>query len=130
MKTKTRANYRFPLEATNEWKQHLQSKGYCVIANTLNVDEIETSKVLIIEDLERLKIKLPVHGLVPEISQSAGAWKIRGNPNIKKAFEHIWQDSELITSMDCVLGDGFVFDVESHFFAKYTKTFTTAFGSL
>ena len=104
MKTKTRANYRFPLEATNEWKQHLQSKGYCVIANTLNVDEIETSKVLIIEDLERLKIKLPVHGLVPEISQSAGAWKIRGNPNIKKAFEHIWQDSELITSsMDCVI---------------------------
>ena len=103
MKTKTRANYRFPLEATNEWKQHLQSKGYCVIANTLNVDEIETSKVLIIEDLERLKIKLPVHGLVPEISQSAGAWKIRGNSNIKKAFEHIWQDSELITSMDCVI---------------------------
>ena len=50
MKTKTRANYRFPLEATNEWKQHLQSKGYCVIANTLNVDEIETSKLLIIED--------------------------------------------------------------------------------
>ena len=44
-------------------------------------------------------------GIVPQLAQSAGAWAVRGAPLVRKAFAKIWncQESDLITSMDCVI---------------------------
>jgi len=43
-------------------------------------------------------------GLVSgSLAQGAGAWHVRGLPLIKQAFAQIWEDQDLIVSMDCAL---------------------------
>ena len=107
----TTAKYRFPVEDTTTWYQHLQQHGYVVIAHALAPAQVEQARGKLWSDMERIwpgsfqdysKMQLPVHGLAPELCQSAGAWDVRGNPRIKQAYDHIWNDTELITSMDCV----------------------------
>jgi hypothetical protein len=34
------------------------------------------------------------------IGQSEFLWSVRGNPNIKKVFSHIWDSNELFVSFD------------------------------
>ncbi len=34
------------------------------------------------------------------IGQSEFMWYLRGNPNVKKVFSHIWNSNELFTSFD------------------------------
>jgi ectoine hydroxylase-related dioxygenase (phytanoyl-CoA dioxygenase family) len=104
-------NYRYTID-DKAWHQHLHEYGFVVIADVLNSDEVETAKLQLWNDIERVwpgsrndyrKMKLPIHGLAPELCQSAGAWHVRGNRNVKQAFEEIWNETKLITSMDCVI---------------------------
>ena len=37
------------------------------------------------------------------LAQGAGAWNVRGLPMVKGAFAQIWEDDDLIVSMDCAL---------------------------
>ena len=45
------------------------------------------------------------HGITPSLTQSAGAWAVRGAPGVRRAFAAVWGCAEvdLITSMDCVI---------------------------
>lgn len=46
---------------------------------------------------------LPETGLLGSLAQSEGAWSVRGIPGVKAAFEQVWEDSDLIVSMDAVI---------------------------
>merc|ERR1711959_517773 len=47
--------------------------------------------------------RLSETGLMAHMSQSAGAWYVRGLERVKAAFERVWESDELIVSMDAVL---------------------------
>lgn len=106
-------SYRFSM-ASPDWLPYLQEHGYVVIANPLNAGEVMTAREFLWRDIERVwpgsgpgnweKMKVPAHGLCPELAQSAGAWHVRGNTNVKHVFEQIWGgEKELICSMDAVI---------------------------
>ena len=106
--TTSTTTYRF--HPDEEWLSHLQTQGFCVIANALSPTDVNIATELLWQDMELTwpgakenfaNMKLPAHGLAPELCQSAGAWHVRGNTNIKQAYEKIWDgDKELITSME------------------------------
>jgi hypothetical protein len=47
--------------------------------------------------------RLPAHGLVASLAQTAGPWYIRGLPRMRDVFSRIWNTPDLITSMDAVI---------------------------
>ncbi|CAF0721137.1 unnamed protein product [Adineta steineri] len=113
---------RFSVENIDEIQQgisHLDEHGYAVFSNILSNDEINTGIDLLWKHFENLKEPyhirrdnpqtwnkpwpgIPHNGLVNDegIGQSEFMWFVRGNPNIKKVFSHIWNSNELFVSFD------------------------------
>jgi len=84
------------------------------IVRVPNAQQVEIAKNLVWSDLESGHSVdsttsgskwnfVPRHGIVTSLAQTAGPWYIRGNANIHRAFSHIWETKDLITSMDAVL---------------------------
>jgi diketogulonate reductase-like aldo/keto reductase/Icc-related predicted phosphoesterase len=106
-------SYRFGMD-NNDWKSHLRDHGFVVLANVMDAYDVNEARKLLWKDIARLwpgtcpenwkPMDIPPHGLLPQLAQSAGAWHVRGNANVKHAFEEIWDgEKELITSMDAVI---------------------------
>ena len=99
--------YRFPLTGDSSvWRlSHLKNEGYVVLSDVLSTEQVETSKSLLLRDIEATVhvSTIPRHGIVASLAQTAGPWSVRGNPNVQKAFSLIWQTDDLITSMDAIL---------------------------
>ncbi|CAF1465475.1 unnamed protein product [Rotaria magnacalcarata] len=99
--------------------EHLNEYGYAVFSNVLNNEEVDHSVNLFWNYLENLEEPYHIQrnnsqtwdkpwpgaphiGLVNRygIGQSEFMWFIRGNPNVKKVFSHIWNSDELCVSFD------------------------------
>jgi len=111
-------SYRFSIEQTDAWIQHLTEKGFVVVGNALSSDEVTEAKKLLWDDIEeryqekevsRNDMKswenwpVPEHGLISTITQRKGPWYVRGCQGIKRVFSNIWKADDLIVSMDCVI---------------------------
>jgi len=106
-------SYRFDLvEEEHLWLQHLHEEGYVVIKAVADSSQVTETIDLFWQDLEQTRQisrrkpktwKTTQFGLSPDLSQSAGAWSVRGLPSVKLAFQQIWKTSDLLVSMDCVI---------------------------
>jgi len=109
-------SYRFDLDDAN-WVSYLADNGYVVIKAVADEEQVQTAIDLFWKHFERTK-KVQRHdfeswkqwntdkrGIVvdAEVIQSAGAWYVRGLPKIKQAYQKIWNEDNLIVSMDSLL---------------------------
>ncbi|CAF0878972.1 unnamed protein product [Rotaria sp. Silwood1] len=128
-KSEVEVNYqvispRFSVQNIEELQQgieHLNERGYAIFSDILTNDEINNSIDLLWKHLENLKSPYDIRRNDPEtwnehwpgicyigllndhgIGQSEFMWYIRGKPNVKKVFSHIWNSNELFTSFDGV----------------------------
>lgn len=113
------------------WRSHLAEQGFCVIIGVADQHQVSTARALFWDEIEASNPTVrrddaetwrarphgddsstPDHkrwmlsstGLVSgSIAQGAGAWHVRGLPLVKQAFAQIWEDEDLIVSMDCAL---------------------------
>lgn len=109
-----RPTYAFHLE-DGDWLAHLQNQGFVVLKAVGDTTQVSEAKNLMWdaicerhghvqrEDPATWRFPLNPAGIVPWLAQSAGAWAVRGWPGVKRAFSQIWQDDDLIVSMDCAL---------------------------
>jgi len=111
------ANYRFDVKDFGSWVPFLQSDGYAVLSGVANPEEVQTAINLFWElfetefDIKRNdystweKWSTDQRGIVLHVPtmQGKGAWYIRGLPNVKFAYSKIWNDEDLIVSMDSLL---------------------------
>ncbi|CAF3528516.1 unnamed protein product [Rotaria sp. Silwood1] len=107
------------IEELQQGIEHLNEHGYAVFSNILTNDEVNHSVDLLWKHLESLQHPYHIQrnnpktwdeswpgtphiGLLNDegIGQSEFMWFIRGNPNIKKVFSHIWNSNELFVSFD------------------------------
>ncbi|UJR28809.1 hypothetical protein I4U23_010033 [Adineta vaga] len=107
------------IEEIQQGVEHLNEHGYAVFSDILSSDEVTKSIDLFWKYLKNLKPPFrirrnhpqtwdkpwpgsPFIGLVNTlgIGQSEFMWYVRGNPNIKKVFSHIWDSNELFVSFD------------------------------
>lgn len=107
--------YTFDLADEAAWLGHLRGKGYCVIRAVGSDEQVRTARDLLWEsirerdggtvrgDPETWNFSVKQSGLVPWLSQTAGAWAVRGWPGVKRAFAAVWETEELIVSMDAVI---------------------------
>lgn len=107
-------SYSFEL-ADSRWLQHLVEQGFCVVRGAADPSDVEVAKALLWSDLEAAHgalrgkpetwdaWRLPQTGLMAHLAQSAGAWSIRGLPNVRKVYERVWGTDDLIVSMDAIL---------------------------
>eukprot|EP00009_Paramoeba_aestuarina_P003313 CAMPEP_0201516784 /NCGR_PEP_ID=MMETSP0161_2-20130828/8051_1 /ASSEMBLY_ACC=CAM_ASM_000251 /TAXON_ID=180227 /ORGANISM="Neoparamoeba aestuarina, Strain SoJaBio B1-5/56/2" /LENGTH=309 /DNA_ID=CAMNT_0047914065 /DNA_START=34 /DNA_END=963 /DNA_ORIENTATION=+ len=110
-------NFRFNVEEKDVWVPYLKEHGYVVIKEVANEQERETAIShfwdLFEKDhdvtrnepdtwkdwyVDRRGISLDVN-----VMQGKGAWFVRGLPKCKQAFSSIWEEEDLITSMDSIL---------------------------
>lgn len=110
------------------WQSHLAEQGFCVIKGVADEGQVCTGRALFWDDIEasnpsvrrddvdtwksrgdasvaeHRRWMLSSTGLVSgSLAQGAGSWHIRGLPLVKQAFSQIWEDEDLIVSMDCAL---------------------------
>ncbi len=86
----------------------LSEKGYCVIENILNDEEVSKSLEYFREwfsshpQIEGLHNKISPHGIIKyhEVGQKRHAWYIRTRPNVVNVFKNIWQTEEVVVSFD------------------------------
>lgn len=107
--------YVFDLSDEVRWLEHLRGQGFVVIRGVATADQVRDAKDLLWDSIgERFAhvirddpgtwgFPLKESGIVPWLSQSAGAWAVRGWPGVKQAFARIWETEDLIVSMDCAL---------------------------
>ncbi|GMH90669.1 hypothetical protein TL16_g11835 [Triparma laevis f. inornata] len=107
--TKYDKDYRFDITLP-DWLPYLQTHGYCVISSAVSSQNTNLALKSLITSLKLLHGNdvdtwdIPEHGLISEtLGQSSGAWLIRGSSIVKSAFERIWEEKDLIVSMDCVI---------------------------
>lgn len=98
-----------------DWLEHLRREGYCVVSGVASPYDVERAKSLLWEDFTACTgavrgepdtwqcWRSPESGLLAHLSQSAGAWAVRGLPGVRAAFERAWATSDLIVSMDAVI---------------------------
>lgn len=113
--TAERPWYVFDFSDEKKWLEQLRGHGFVVIRGVGTADQVFAAKDLlwdaicerfghtIHDDPYTWNFPLNESGIVPWLAQSAGAWAVRGWPNIKQAFARIWETEDLIVSMDCVL---------------------------
>lgn len=112
---------RFALKDRDLWKAHLFNEGYAVIRGVASPTQVDATKSLIWDDIEfQFKGKISRNdartwsnrnwfdgmakfGIVPDLAQSQGAWLLRGLPAVKDVFAHIWNNHDLLVSMDSVI---------------------------
>uniref|UniRef100_A0A7S3JUK3 Phytanoyl-CoA dioxygenase n=1 Tax=Aureoumbra lagunensis TaxID=44058 RepID=A0A7S3JUK3_9STRA len=108
--------YTFAVEDSLTWLRFLREEGYVVLSAIAHSGEVAKARQLLWRNIEELwpnvsendlstwrQWPLSMHGIVPELSQSAGAWYVRGIPRVREAFAKIWDDDDLIVSMDSVI---------------------------
>lgn len=108
-------DFRFALEDP-KWLEYLQANGYVVIKQTMSPEEVARARDLIWTDIEHTNAGVtrddvgtwnsvaPAQtGLIANLAQSAGTWFVRGIPRIKSAFARIWNEEELLVSMDAAI---------------------------
>ena len=81
----------------------LKMKGYAVIPNILNDEEIEHAKSLFYNWKNTISSSTYMpHGIYKfhEVGQQEHAWFIRTRPKVIQIFQNIWKTEELIVSFD------------------------------
>ena len=86
----------------------LGEKGYCIIENILNDEEVSKSLEYFREwfsshpQIEGLHNKISPHGIIKfhEVGQQKHAWYIRTRENVVNVFKNIWQTEEVVVSFD------------------------------
>ena len=86
----------------------LQQKGYCIIPNVLNEEEILTAKKLFFEwkqkipNIDKIHELIDPHGIFKyhQIGHQEHAWYLRTNPKIINIFKKIWNCDDLVSSFD------------------------------
>ena len=86
----------------------LGEKGYCVIENILNDEEVSKSLEYFREwflshpQIEGLHSKISPHGIIKfhEVGQQKHAWYIRTRENVVNVFKEIWKTDEVVVSFD------------------------------
>ena len=116
---------RFDLQVQSEaiaFDKHLLAEGYAVVANAADLEQINISKSLFWNWMERTPTStqisrhhpttwnstkehpwLPnsVNGIISNIGHSDFCWSLRTLPVVKQAFQRIWNtSSEMIVSFD------------------------------
>ena len=87
---------------------NLQEKGYCIITNVLNKDEIEFAREKYFEwyestpDLAEQHLKLNPHNIMKyhEAAHQEFAWYIKTNPKVINIFKKIYNTEDLVVSFD------------------------------
>lgn len=112
----TTSTYRFSLEDRG-WQTYLENNGYVVVKAVVGPEEVERARDLFWNHFEENNgVKrddldswqnwtTDRRGIITNASviQCAGAWYVRGLPQVKAVFQEIWQTSDLIVSMDSLL---------------------------
>jgi len=107
--------YRFALE--EDWQTYLDKNGYVVVKAVASAEEVATARDLFWRYFEETKRVLrhdietwenwrtDRRGIITDggVIQCAGAWYVRGLPKVKCVFQKIWNNDDLIVSMDSLL---------------------------
>eukprot|EP00008_Paramoeba_atlantica_P006572 CAMPEP_0201476972 /NCGR_PEP_ID=MMETSP0151_2-20130828/2102_1 /ASSEMBLY_ACC=CAM_ASM_000257 /TAXON_ID=200890 /ORGANISM="Paramoeba atlantica, Strain 621/1 / CCAP 1560/9" /LENGTH=311 /DNA_ID=CAMNT_0047857549 /DNA_START=67 /DNA_END=1002 /DNA_ORIENTATION=+ len=110
-------SYRIPFEEKERWLAHLKDEGYVVVGSVANESEVEKSRALFtslftdvfdvsfsdVSSWDSWHVDRRGISLDPRVMQSEGAWSVRGLPKVKESFATIWEEEDLIVSMDSVL---------------------------
>ena len=89
-------------------KNDLNEKGYCIVPNVLNSEEVTEAKNLFynwkstIPNHDKLHKIIDPHGIYKfhEVGHQRHAWYIRTNEKIQDIFKKLWNCDELIVSFD------------------------------
>ena len=89
-------------------KKELQEKGYCVIPNVLNQDEINFSVSefkkwqSLIPNHDKVHNSIDPHGIYKHhrVGHTRHAWFIRTRKKIQDIFKGVWETDELVVSFD------------------------------
>ena len=89
-------------------KKEIEEKGYAVIRDVLDDDEIKKAKTMFegwIDNMENIKEfhkKINPHGIFKyhEAGHQEHAWYIRTRPKVQQIFKEIYETDELISSYD------------------------------
>ena len=89
-------------------KEELRTKGYTVINNVLDEEEINEYKSEFVKWLNSVDGLREVHNLIDfngifkhhEVGNQRFAWLVRTNPKIINIFKELWGTDELVTSFD------------------------------
>jgi len=110
------------IENVDDWEEHLKKHGYAVKIDVLNSAECQAMKNGLFAHAEKiipgfksnnkdtwkkdsLKKVYPSHGMLMQQFQwgnTQAAYDVRQNPKVAKAFEVIWEDETLTSSLDGV----------------------------
>jgi len=111
-------HYSLDDDSDSSWLEHLREEGYVVLKKVVGDADVAAVKDLLWSDLEGAhrdvgldrhdsvtwqRWKLPPHGIVGSLAQSAGPWYLRGLPRVQAAFKELWGVEDVITSMDAVI---------------------------
>ena len=92
----------------NEWIESLYTKGYCIIPNVLNEEEVNKC----VQSFHEWRNNIPQIDYIESEINSNGihkyynaghtwhAWYIRTRPQVQDIFKELWECDELITSFD------------------------------
>ena len=96
------------MKTSDEIKNELATKGYCIVPNILTPEEIEYSKLCFQGWKDSIENFNNVHNLINHsgiiryhnIGHTRHAWFIRTRPNVKNIFKNLWATDDLIVSYD------------------------------
>tara|TARA_Y100000741_G_scaffold333033_1_gene289379 strand:- start:782 stop:1651 length:870 start_codon:yes stop_codon:yes gene_type:complete len=106
-----------------EIKEELNTKGYCIIKNVLNANEIFTCYELFmnwyesIDNFKEIHKKINPHNIFKfhQVGHQEFAWYLRTLPQIKNIFSELWNSNEMVVSFD---GSCFIDKDNSNFNTK------------
>jgi ectoine hydroxylase-related dioxygenase (phytanoyl-CoA dioxygenase family) len=92
----------------NEQLDELAEKGYCVIENILDAEEVDTAVKYFREwfsshpQIEGVHNKISPHGIIKfhEVGHQKHAWYIRTRQNVQNVFKNIWKTDDVVVSYD------------------------------
>jgi len=117
--------YRFDAADVEGYLAHLESEGFCVIKGVASPEDVGTINSLFWDWLESCSRSGAIRrddpsswteqnnwpggprGFLTEANgggQCAAAWHTRTLPGVRRAFESIWNTSELLVSFDAIIG--------------------------
>lgn len=88
--------------------QDLKEKGYAIVENALNSDEVVEARKYFDEwhnshqKIKAIHDKISPHGIFKhwQIGQQRHAWYVRTRPKVQEVFEEIWETDDLVVSYD------------------------------
>mmetsp|Transcript_30158 Transcript_30158/g.86361 ORF Transcript_30158/g.86361 Transcript_30158/m.86361 type:complete len:345 (+) Transcript_30158:92-1126(+) len=111
------ASWSFDVADEAGWLAHLREEGFVVIRRCAEVAEVEAGRSLFWDALEKVtparrddlatwggwRLDQRGFSINGNVTQGEGAWMIRSLPRVRQVFERIWEESDLICSMDLLL---------------------------